>query len=235
MDSRSPGGESFFKHADMSPSTGETDKSDKYPDYCRTIKVQDSHGAVKELVFPKALDLDRPKRARTTFSPEQLYQLEREFQKNQYLVGKERTDLARRLRLSETQVKVWFQNRRTKYKRDRSRDAEVRDSKAESFAACNILRMLQHEVPASYSACAPVNSFFPSYNPYAYAGYSPTWGFFRSEKQEVFTMWISAVLFILVIDVDLFGNKVLVFMFRFLIRCLPLLSVNAWLYLSVIW
>lgn len=55
-------------------------------------------------MFPKALDLDRPKRARTTFSPDQLYELEREFQKNQYLVGKERTDLSKRLKLSETQV-----------------------------------------------------------------------------------------------------------------------------------
>ena len=60
---------------------------------------------VKELVFPKALDLDRPKRARTTFSAEQLYTLEREFQRNQYLVGRERTDLARKLELSETQVR----------------------------------------------------------------------------------------------------------------------------------
>ena len=64
----------------------------------------DANGSIKELVFPKALDLDRPKRARTTFSPEQLYQLEHEFQRNQYLVGKERTDLAKKLRLSETQV-----------------------------------------------------------------------------------------------------------------------------------
>jgi len=55
-------------------------------------------------VFPKALDLDRPKRARTTFSPDQLCELETEFRRNQYLVGKERTELARRLKLSETQV-----------------------------------------------------------------------------------------------------------------------------------
>ncbi|XP_060566186.1 uncharacterized protein LOC132725124 [Ruditapes philippinarum] len=64
----------------------------------------EANGTVKELVFPKALDLDRPKRARTTFSPYQLFELEREFQRNQYLVGKDRSELAKRLRLSKTQV-----------------------------------------------------------------------------------------------------------------------------------
>ncbi|XP_062568959.1 ventral anterior homeobox 1-like [Saccostrea cucullata] len=138
----------------------------KYPEYCQTIKVQDSHGGVKELVFPKALDLDRPKRARTTFSPEQLFQLEKEFQRNQYLVGKERTQLAKQLKLSETQVKVWFQNRRTKYKRDRSRDSETADSKSESLAACNILRLLQNQVPRPNCT-----SYLPPY-PYSFSGYS---------------------------------------------------------------
>ena len=68
------------------------------------LSISDANGQIKELVFPKALDLDRPKRARTTFSPEQLYTLETEFRRNQYLVGRERTELAERLGLSETQV-----------------------------------------------------------------------------------------------------------------------------------
>lgn len=68
------------------------------------FSLADSNGTLKELVFPKALDLDRPKRARTTFSPKQLYHLEREFQRNQYMVGKERSQLAIDLGLSETQV-----------------------------------------------------------------------------------------------------------------------------------
>lgn len=66
--------------------------------------LPDANGVTKELVFPKALDLDRPKRARTTFTAEQLYQLEKEFERNQYLVGRERTELAEKLQLSETQV-----------------------------------------------------------------------------------------------------------------------------------
>ncbi|XP_042881094.1 ventral anterior homeobox 1b-like [Penaeus japonicus] len=85
----------------------------------------DANGQVRELVFPKGLDLDRPKRARTTFSSEQLASLEREFRRNQYLVGRERSLLAARLGLSETQVKVWYQNRRTKHKRDREREHET--------------------------------------------------------------------------------------------------------------
>ena len=59
-------------------------------------------------MFPKALDLDRPKRERTTFSSEQLGRLEEEFRINQYLVGKDRTSLARNLGLSETQVRLNF-------------------------------------------------------------------------------------------------------------------------------
>ncbi|XP_051830229.1 homeobox protein notochord-like [Antechinus flavipes] len=54
------------------------------------------------------------KRSRTVFSAEQLDELEKAFLKQPYLVGMERTQLAKQLHLSETQVKVWFQNRRIK-------------------------------------------------------------------------------------------------------------------------
>lgn len=59
----------------------------------------------------------KPKRNRTAFSPSQLLQLEQAFEKNHYVVGQERKSLAAKLQLTETQVKVWFQNRRTKHKR----------------------------------------------------------------------------------------------------------------------
>ncbi|XP_003508223.2 homeobox protein EMX1 isoform X1, partial [Cricetulus griseus] len=61
----------------------------------------------------------KPKRIRTAFSPSQLLRLGRAFEKNHYVVGAERKQLAGSLSLSETQVKVWFQNRRTKYKRQK--------------------------------------------------------------------------------------------------------------------
>ncbi|XP_028816702.1 empty spiracles homeobox 3 [Denticeps clupeoides] len=61
----------------------------------------------------------KPKRIRTAFSPSQLLRLERAFEKNHYVVGTERKQLANGLCLTETQVKVWFQNRRTKHKRQK--------------------------------------------------------------------------------------------------------------------
>ncbi|XP_027237783.2 homeotic protein empty spiracles [Penaeus vannamei] len=64
----------------------------------------------------------KPKRIRTAFSPSQLLKLEQAFEKNQYVVGAERKQLAQSLNLSETQVKVWFQNRRTKEKRIQQED-----------------------------------------------------------------------------------------------------------------
>eukprot|EP00076_Gallus_gallus_P043242 XP_025008780.1 ventral anterior homeobox 2b-like [Gallus gallus] len=57
------------------------------------------------MVLPKGLDLDRPKRTRTSFTAEQLYGLELHFQRCHYVVGRERSELARQLRLSETQVR----------------------------------------------------------------------------------------------------------------------------------
>ncbi|XP_060135092.1 LOW QUALITY PROTEIN: homeobox protein not2-like [Zootoca vivipara] len=59
----------------------------------------------------------KTKRVRTVFTPEQLDRLEKEFLKQQYMVGNERVDLATTLHLTETQVKVWFQNRRIKWRK----------------------------------------------------------------------------------------------------------------------
>ncbi|XP_070612617.1 ventral anterior homeobox 2 [Erythrolamprus reginae] len=115
-------------------------------DYCRRILVRDAKGTIREIVLPKGLDLDRPKRTRTSFTAEQLYRLELEFQRCQYVVGRERTELARQLNLSETQVKVWYQNRRTKQKKDQSRESEKRggpSAPSEALATCNLLRLLE--------------------------------------------------------------------------------------------
>ncbi|KAI1732241.1 homeobox domain-containing protein [Ditylenchus destructor] len=57
------------------------------------------------------------RRSRTAFTYDQLVALETKFKHNRYLSVCERINLAAALQLTETQVKIWFQNRRTKFKK----------------------------------------------------------------------------------------------------------------------
>lgn len=70
------------------------------------------HSSKSFLRAPKQL-----KRSRAAFSHSQVIELERKFSHQKYLSAPERAHLAKNLKLTETQVKIWFQNRRYKTKR----------------------------------------------------------------------------------------------------------------------
>jgi len=57
-------------------------------------------------------------RVRTAYTSMQILNLEREFSNNMYLSRIRRIELAQKLKLTEKQVKIWFQNRRVKYKKE---------------------------------------------------------------------------------------------------------------------
>ncbi|KAF0310947.1 Homeobox protein ceh-19 [Amphibalanus amphitrite] len=68
---------------------------------------------------------ERKKRPRTAFTASQIKSLETEFEKNKYLSVSKRTQLSKQLSLTETQIKIWFQNRRTKWKRKHTNELEM--------------------------------------------------------------------------------------------------------------
>ncbi|XP_057581166.1 homeobox protein Nkx-2.8 [Hippopotamus amphibius kiboko] len=88
-------------------------------------------------------DAEKRKKRRVLFSKAQTLELERRFRQQRYLSAPEREQLARLLRLTPTQVKIWFQNHRYKLKRARAPGAaESPDlaAAAEVRAAPGLLR-----------------------------------------------------------------------------------------------
>merc|ERR1712098_931343 len=59
----------------------------------------------------------RSKKMRTTFTGRQIFIMEKMFETKKYLNASERSHLSRELCVTEQQVKIWFQNRRTKWKK----------------------------------------------------------------------------------------------------------------------
>ncbi|KAK0090556.1 hypothetical protein PV325_011703 [Microctonus aethiopoides] len=55
------------------------------------------------------------KKPRTSFTRLQIAELEKRFHKQKYLASAERAALAKSLKMTDAQVKTWFQNRRTKW------------------------------------------------------------------------------------------------------------------------
>uniref|UniRef100_A0A672VB42 NK2 homeobox 3 n=1 Tax=Strigops habroptila TaxID=2489341 RepID=A0A672VB42_STRHB len=94
----------------------ELDPAARTPKSCVLKKPLDAAEKAEEAERPKQRSRRKP---RVLFSQAQVFELERRFKQQRYLSAPEREHLASSLKLTSTQVKIWFQNRRYKCKRQR--------------------------------------------------------------------------------------------------------------------
>eukprot|EP00118_Oscarella_pearsei_P004882 m.21662 g.21662 ORF g.21662 m.21662 type:complete len:251 (+) comp28196_c0_seq1:667-1419(+) len=189
-DARSSSGDSghSFDVKDVKPSTV------PYGDYstgdsCHSESEADADVAAMggESTDPSCSKLgeaqSKRRKPRALFSHVQVFELERRFRIQRYISAHERQELAHRLKLSETQVKIWFQNRRYKWKRQQSEETQILSQSGIPQPVANIPHSIQAYKESGFQlplvGCSPNlrhESVYPHYAAAAAAAAAAAYG-----------------------------------------------------------
>ncbi|XP_014476956.1 PREDICTED: homeobox protein Nkx-2.5-like [Dinoponera quadriceps] len=175
-----------YQPAKEAPTEASHRQQDEALDMSKSKYLDETEDDAYESQNPGQNLQSRKKRSRAAFSHAQVYELERRFAAQKYLSGPERADLARGLKLTETQVKIWFQNRRYKTKRRQQQElgALVNSGSARRVAVRVLVHPEEHlrglplrgsaQLPGQMSSSQihPANKALGSF-PYCYLPYHP--------------------------------------------------------------
>ncbi|XP_060096558.1 homeobox protein Nkx-2.5 [Heteronotia binoei] len=160
----------FYAHMDAAKEP----KADK-KDLCALQKSLEQEK--REAEDPERPRQRKRRKPRVLFSQAQVYELERRFKQQKYLSAPERDHLANVLKLTSTQVKIWFQNRRYKCKRqrqDQSLELVGLPPPPRRIAVPVLVRDGKPCLGDSSPYSSPYNV---SLNPYPYSAYPPYSGY----------------------------------------------------------
>lgn len=110
------------------------------------------------------------RKPRVLFTQTQVFELERRFKQQRYLSAPERDHLANILKLTSTQVKIWFQNRRYKCKRQRQDKSLEMASYPPPPRRVAVPVLVRDGKPCMGGSSSPYKMTIGSYNPYLVYG-----------------------------------------------------------------